>query len=128
MAEVLTGVNGDVIRWARKLYNMTPEDAATSIGVDLPQYLQWESGAEYPTYAKLKEISRVLLATRILSAVFHIDSMRKTSEEFNCETFQCPLSSSLLYSAVSSPRALARLASSHKLPCIQPSPSIKYWC
>ena len=59
MAEVLTGVNGDVIRWARKLYNMTPEDAATSIGVDLPQYLQWESGTEYPTYSKLKEISRV---------------------------------------------------------------------
>ena len=30
--------------------------------------------------------SRVLLATRILSAVFYIDSMRKTSEEFNSET------------------------------------------
>ena len=27
--------------------------------------------------------SRVLLATRILSAVFYIDSMRKTGEEFN---------------------------------------------
>ena len=67
MAEVLTGVNGDVIRWARKFYNMTPEDAATSIGVDLPQYLQWEPGAEYPTYAKLKEISRVF---RKPSAIF----------------------------------------------------------
>ena len=30
--------------------------------------------------------SRVLLATRILSAIFYINSMRKTSEEFNSET------------------------------------------
>ena len=32
-------------------------------------------------YVKYK--SHVLLATRILSAIFYISSMRKTSEEFN---------------------------------------------
>ena len=34
-------------------------------------------------YVKYK--SRVLLATRILSAIFYISSMRKTSEEFNSQ-------------------------------------------
>ena len=34
-------------------------------------------------YVKYK--SHVLLAVRIRSAIFYISSMRKTSEEFNCE-------------------------------------------
>ena len=38
MAEVLLGVNGDIIRWAREYYNMKPEEAATAIGVDLQRY------------------------------------------------------------------------------------------
>ena len=37
----------------------------------------------HQAYVKYK--SHVLLATRILSAIFYISSMRKTSEEFNCE-------------------------------------------
>ena len=51
MAEVLLGVNGDIIRWAREYYNMKPEEAATAIGVDLQRYSNWESGQEFPTYA-----------------------------------------------------------------------------
>ena len=40
-------------------------------------------------YVKYK--SRVLLATRILSAIFYISSMRKTSEEFNSQiVMACP--------------------------------------
>ena len=67
MAEVLTGVNGNVIRWAREFYNMSPEDAAIAIGVDFEKYSAWESGTDYPTYAKLKKISDVF---RKPSAIF----------------------------------------------------------
>ena len=67
MAEVLLGVNGDIIRWAREYYNMKPEEAAAAIGVDLQRYSNWESGQEFPTYAKLKKISEVF---RKPSAIF----------------------------------------------------------
>lgn len=60
MAEQLTGVNGNIIKWARKYYNLSQEEAASSVGVDFERYRNWENGREYPTYAKLKEISRVL--------------------------------------------------------------------
>lgn len=69
MAEVLLGVNGDIIRWAREYYNMKPEEAATAIGVDLQRYSNWESGQEFPTYAKLKKISEVF---RKPSAIFFL--------------------------------------------------------
>lgn len=59
MAEVLTGVNGDIIRWARELYNLSIEEAASSLDVNVDRYIMWEKGEEYPTYAKLKNISSV---------------------------------------------------------------------
>lgn len=67
MAETLLGVNCKIIRWAREYYNMQPMEAATAIGVDLQRYLNWESGQEFPTYAKLKKISEVF---RKPSAIF----------------------------------------------------------
>lgn len=60
MAEVLTGVNGQILRWARENYNMTPGETAAAIGVDEARYLRWENGEEFPTYAKLKRVSEVL--------------------------------------------------------------------
>ncbi|MBR6682866.1 MAG: ImmA/IrrE family metallo-endopeptidase [Firmicutes bacterium] len=59
MAEVLTGINGAIIKWAREYYNMSIEDAAVLIGVDIDKYIKWESGEDFPTYAKLKKISNV---------------------------------------------------------------------
>lgn len=59
MAETLSGVNGKIIQWAREYYNMSPEEAAQKIGVDLEKYKDWEAGTDYPTYAKLKKISDV---------------------------------------------------------------------
>ena len=59
MAEAMLGINGEIIRWAREYYNMQPDEAATAIGVDLQRYTNWESGQEFPTYAKLKKISEV---------------------------------------------------------------------
>ena len=67
MAEALCGVNGDIIRWAREYYNMSPADAASAIGVDLQRYNSWETGEEFPTYAKLRKISEVF---RKPSAIF----------------------------------------------------------
>ena len=67
MPETLSGVNGAIIRWAREFYNMSPDEAAKAIGVDISRYLNWESGLEHPTYAKLKKISSVF---RKPSAVF----------------------------------------------------------
>ena len=67
MAETLSGVNGKIIRWARENYNMSPDEAAQAIGVDVSRYMNWEVGAEHPTYAKLKKISDVF---RKPSAVF----------------------------------------------------------
>lgn len=59
MAEALSGVNGKIIQWAREYYNMSPEEAAQKIGVDLEKYKDWEAGTDYPTYAKLKKMSDV---------------------------------------------------------------------
>lgn len=59
MAEMLSGVNGKIIQWAREYYNMSSEEAAQKIGVDLEKYKDWEAGTDYPTYAKLKKISDV---------------------------------------------------------------------
>lgn len=67
LAETLSGVNGAIIRWAREFYNMSPDEAAQAIGVDLSRYMNWEAGTEHPTYAKLKKISDVF---RKPSAVF----------------------------------------------------------
>ena len=59
MAEALSGVNGKIIQWAREYYNMSPEEAAQKIGVDLEKDKDWEAGTDYPTYAKLKKMSDV---------------------------------------------------------------------
>ncbi|MCI7350570.1 MAG: XRE family transcriptional regulator [Ruminococcus sp.] len=59
MAEALSGVNGNIIRWARELYNMDVQEAAKAIGVNEDCYVNWEKGTEHPTYAKLKKISEV---------------------------------------------------------------------
>ena len=67
MAETLSGVNGNIIRWARELYNMDAEQAAKAIGVDIERYNSWENGTDHPTYAKLKKISEVF---RRPSAIF----------------------------------------------------------
>lgn len=59
MGELLTGVNGNMIKWAREFYNMSPEEAATAIGVNFEKYCNWENGTDYPTYAKLRKVSDV---------------------------------------------------------------------
>ena len=55
MAEVLTGVNGEILKWARTFYNMSQEEAVMAKGVDIDKYCNLENGVDYPTYAKLKK-------------------------------------------------------------------------
>ena len=38
MAEILTGVNGNILKWAREFYNMSLEEAANAIGVNYEKY------------------------------------------------------------------------------------------
>lgn len=71
MGEALTGVNGNIIRWARETYNMKVSEAAVALNVSNEKYLEWEDGKEYPTYAKLKKISNVF---RKPSAIFFFPS------------------------------------------------------
>ena len=49
MAETLSGVNGKIIQWAREYYNMSSEEAAQKIGVDVEKYKNWEAGTDHPT-------------------------------------------------------------------------------
>lgn len=77
MAEYLSGINGEIIRWARKNYNMSPDEAAQAIGVDVSRYTNWENGTEFPTYAKLKKISNVF---RKPSAIFFFPEPPKIPE------------------------------------------------
>lgn len=50
LAETLSGVNGEILRWAREFYNMNAEDAAKAIGVDVERYCNWEAETDHPTY------------------------------------------------------------------------------
>ena len=68
MAEVLLGVNGDIIRWAREYYNMKPEEAATAIGVDLQRDAKWESSQEVPTYAHLTKFWKSGVSQALVSS------------------------------------------------------------
>ena len=53
----LCGRNGAVRVGGRAYYNMSYEEAAQRIGVDVDKYKNWENGTDYPTYAKLRKIS-----------------------------------------------------------------------
>ena len=43
MAEILTGVNGTIIKWARERYNMSTVEAAHAIGIDIQRFLFWSA-------------------------------------------------------------------------------------
>lgn len=50
LAEALSGVNGEILRWAREFYNMNAEDAAKAIGVDVERYCNWKTATEHPHF------------------------------------------------------------------------------
>ena len=60
MAETLSGVNGEILRWAREFYNMNAEDAAKAIGVDVERYCNWEAGTDHPNSAQLPNLCQAM--------------------------------------------------------------------
>lgn len=90
MAETLSGVNGKIIQWAREYYNMSSEEAAQKIGVDLEKYKDWEAGTDYPTYAKLKKISDVFHKPMPYS--FFQRHLKSPHQREICELCRIPLS------------------------------------
>ena len=59
MAELMIGVNGNVIKWAREFLNISLEEATKSLHVTFEKYSAFEDGTDFPTYPKLKEISNL---------------------------------------------------------------------
>ena len=59
MSELMMGVNGNIIRWAREYLNISLEEAIASLHISIEKYNAFEDGTDFPTYPKLKEISNL---------------------------------------------------------------------
>ncbi|WP_315764109.1 MULTISPECIES: XRE family transcriptional regulator [unclassified Bradyrhizobium] len=52
-------INGAVLRWARERADMPPEQLAKKIGLKADRVVQWEKGAEQPTFKQAARIASV---------------------------------------------------------------------
>ena len=57
--ELMIGVNGEIIKWAREFLNITIDEAVRSLHLAKEKYTAYEEGSDFPTYPKLKEISNL---------------------------------------------------------------------
>lgn len=57
MAEYMTGINPDIIKWARERSGYTLKDVADSVNKDPATISDWESGTSAPTYAQLEKLA-----------------------------------------------------------------------
>ena len=57
MAEYMTGINPDIIKWARERSGYTLTDVADSVNKDPGTISDWESGSSAPTYAQLEKLA-----------------------------------------------------------------------
>ena len=57
MAEYVTGVNPDILKWARTSSNYTVQDIAASLKKDISIIQAWESGERAPTYRQLERLA-----------------------------------------------------------------------
>lgn len=57
MAEYMTGINPDIIKWARERSGYTLKDVADSVNKDPGTISDWESGTSAPTYAQLEKLA-----------------------------------------------------------------------
>lgn len=58
MAEKITSINPQILKWARMMNGMTLEDAGNRMG-GTNKIISWEQGADYPTYAQLKKLCKM---------------------------------------------------------------------
>ena len=82
MAEPLSGVNGAIIRWARERYNMSPDEAAQAIGVDISRYMNWENGTEHPEHSP-----RISIMIRSQPAIFSFPNLLLPMERLSAVWF-----------------------------------------
>ena len=57
MAEYMTGINPDIIKWARERSGYNLQDIAKFFKKDIATISDWESGSSAPTYAQLEKLS-----------------------------------------------------------------------
>ena len=57
MAEYMTGINPDIIKWARERSGYTLQDIAKSFKKDIATISYWESGEKAPTYRQLEKLA-----------------------------------------------------------------------
>ena len=60
MSEIVTGINPQVLKWARERANISLEDVAGKFKKDIKVIEKWESGEESPTYAQLEKLAYTL--------------------------------------------------------------------
>ena len=57
MAEYMTGINPDIIKWARERSGYTLKEVGDSVNKDAETISNWESGSSAPTYAQLEKLA-----------------------------------------------------------------------
>lgn len=53
----VTGVNPQILRWARETVNMTIDQAASSLKRNSEEIESWENGTASPTYSQLEKLA-----------------------------------------------------------------------
>jgi Zn-dependent peptidase ImmA (M78 family) len=62
-------INGELLRWARERADMPPEQLAKKIGQKPDRVLEWETGAEQPTF---RQAERIALVTHVPFGYFFL--------------------------------------------------------
>lgn len=57
MAEYMTGINPDIIKWARERSGYTLKEVADSVSKNADTISNWESGSSAPTYSQLERLA-----------------------------------------------------------------------
>lgn len=57
MPEKISGIQPEVLRWARESLGLSTEDVAHSLKRDSAEIEEWESGSSAPTYAQLEKLA-----------------------------------------------------------------------
>jgi len=59
MGDKLTGVNPNIIQWARERARYSLESVAVKFKKDVSVIEKWESGEDFPTYSQLEKLAEI---------------------------------------------------------------------
>lgn len=96
--EKITAVNGQVIKWARNLNNMSISYVASRVGKSAQDIISWEEGTDYPTYAQLEKLSD--LYKKPLAVFFFPDVPHISSPKSSCRSLPESICDSLSYKVI----------------------------